>query len=202
MISGLNIKKKIFENYNYLYKSFLPEKKNNFDFKKIKKYKKYKNIVIIGMGGSILGSKAIYSFLKYKIKKNFIFLDNLDQNLIKNIKKEKNLTKTLFIIISKSGNTTETIINLSNFNSFLKKDNVIIISENKNNILLNFAKKKNFTFIKHNHYIGGRYSVLSEVGMIPAYLMGLSPLRFKKKLSKYLNNKKKLQETFNHAKKN
>ncbi len=201
MISGLNIKKKIFENYNYLYKSFLPEKKNNFDFKKIKKYKKYKNIVIIGMGGSILGSKAIYSFLKYKIKKNFIFLDNLDQNLIKNIKKEKNLTKTLFIIISKSGNTTETIINLSNFNSFLKKDNVIIISENKNNILLNFAKKKNFTFIKHNHYIGGRYSVLSEVGMIPAYLMGLSPLRFKKKLSKYLNNKKKLQETFNHAKK-
>ena len=82
MISGLNIKKKIFENYNYLYKSFLPEKKNNFDFKKIKKYKKYKNIVIIGMGGSILGSKAIYSFLKYKIKKNFIFLDNLDQNLI------------------------------------------------------------------------------------------------------------------------
>ena len=41
------------------------------------------------MGGSILGAKAIYSFFKIKIKKNFIFIDNLDQNLIKNIKKKK-----------------------------------------------------------------------------------------------------------------
>ena len=93
------------------------------------------------------------------------------------------LNKTLFLIISKSGNTNETIINSSYFNSFFKKSNVIIISENKNNILSNFAKNKNFKLIKHNPFIGGRYSVFSEVGMLPAYLMGLNPKNFKKKSS-------------------
>ena len=73
------------------------------------------------MGGSILGTKAIYSFLKYKIKKKFIFIDNLDQEFLKKIKKRKQfIKKSLFLIISKSGNTNETIINLSYFKSFLK----------------------------------------------------------------------------------
>ena len=66
------------------------------------------------MGGSSLGAKAIYSFFKDKIKKNFIFLDNLDQFKIEIIKKKINLKTSLFIIISKSGNTLETLIN-SNF---------------------------------------------------------------------------------------
>ena len=100
------------------------------------------------MGGSILGSKAIYSFLKYKIKKKLIFIDNLDENLLKKIRNENNLSKCLFLIISKSGNTNETILNLYFFKSFLKKNNTIILSENKNNFLKNFAKEKNFNFIR------------------------------------------------------
>ena len=51
--------------------------KNNFNKKILNKYKKFKNFQIIGMGGSILGARAIYDFLKYKIKKNFLFVDNL-----------------------------------------------------------------------------------------------------------------------------
>ena len=101
------------------------------------------------MGGSILGTKAIHSFLKHKIRKKFIFIDNLDQGLLNKIKKENNLSKALFLIVSKSGNTIETIINLSCFKPFLKKSNVIIISENKNNILSAFAKRNGFNFIKH-----------------------------------------------------
>ena len=60
-----------------IYKSLSPEYKNNYNKKIIKKLKKYFDIRIIGMGGSILGTESIYDFLKHKIKKNFYFINNL-----------------------------------------------------------------------------------------------------------------------------
>ena len=149
---------------------------------------------MIGMGGSILGAKAIYSFLQFKIKKKFIFLDNLDANYLIKIKKEYNLKKSLFLIISKSGKTTETIINSGFFSLYLKKKNTIIISENNNNSLRNFAKRRDIYFVSHNQNIGGRYSVLSDVGMLPAYFMGLKINSFKKYTEKVLKNKALLKK--------
>ena len=164
---------------------------NNSKFElKFKKFKKFKTILIIGMGGSILGAKAIYDFLKHKTKKNFIFIDNLDEDYLKSIKKNNNLSKSLFIIISKSGNTIETISNTYFFKSFLKSKNTIILTENKNSFLRNLAKEKKFNFLEHKKFIGGRYSVLSEVGMLPAYLMGFKVENFKKNLGKFIYNKK------------
>ncbi len=202
MIFAEQIVHQIIKKKNSLFRSFLPNSKYNFDFKEIKKFNNFKTVIVIGMGGSVLGARAIYSFLKYKIKKKFIFIDNLDQEFLDKIKKNEKLNKTLFLIISKSGNTNETIINSSYFNSFFKKSNVIIISENKNNILSNFAKNKNFKLIKHNPFIGGRYSVFSEVGMLPAYLMGLNPKNFKKNLPKILKNKKILSTSIKQLLKN
>ena len=153
-------------NKNYIY---------SYDKKLIKKYKKFNSFNLIGMGGSILGTEAIYYFLKDKIKKNFFFFNNL-QNRI-NIKPENSKAN---IIVSKSGNTLETI---SNLNLILDKENKnknIIITENKNNILRKMAKKLNAEILDHKDYIGGRYSVLSEVGMLPAELMGLNTNKFKK----------------------
>ena len=91
--------------------------KFNFNFKhsQLKKFKKYKTVILIGMGGSVLGAKALYSFFSTKIKKKFIFFDNLDQLKTKKVKKEINLKNSLFIIISKSGNTLETLINSNLF---------------------------------------------------------------------------------------
>ena len=195
MFSTSKIKNEISRANGHLFKSLFPNKNYNFNFRKIKKFRKFKTVVLIGMGGSILGPKAIYSFLKHKIKKEFIFIDNLDHNFLKEINNKIKISRSLFVIISKSGNTTETIVNSSFFKTYFKKSNVIIISENKNNILANFAKKKNFEFIKHNHYIGGRYSVFSEVGMVPAYLMGLDPFKFKQNLTKILQDKKKLSNS-------
>ena len=189
------IKDEIMEDKNNLFKSFLPNSKYNFNFQSIKKFNNFRTVIVIGMGGSILGTKAIYSFLKHKIKKKFVFIDNLDQDFLSKIKQECKLAKTLFLIVSKSGNTNETIINSSYFKFFFKKSNTIIISENKNNILCKFAKSKGFDFIKHNPFIGGRYSVFSEVGMLPAYLMGLNPKNFKKNLPKLLNSKKTLSNS-------
>ena len=153
--------------------------------KSLSKYKNFKNIRIIGMGGSSLGTRAIYSFLKHKIKKKLIFFDNLETNKIKDKKKHLNL------IVSKSGNTLETIVNS---NIYINKfDQNIFITENKKNYLHVLANKLKSEIVHHNNYIGGRYSVLSEVGMLPADLMGLKPDHFRQfnlliKNKRFLNN--------------
>ena len=187
MSSNIKIINDIITQNSILLKYLINNSKFEFKFKK---FKKFKTILIIGMGGSILGAKAIYDFLKHKTKKNFIFIDNLDENYLKSIKKNNNLSKSLFIIISKSGNTTETISNTYFFKSFLKSKNTIILTENKNSFLRNLAKEKKFNFLEHKKFIGGRYSVLSEVGMLPAYLMGFKVENFKKNLGKFIYNKK------------
>jgi len=144
----------------------------SFSKKKILKYKKFKNFNIIGMGGSSLGIEAIYNFLSYKIKKKFYFYNNIDSN--KFLRKKK--IKSLNIIISKSGNTLETI---TNFNILNNKKNNLFISEKSNNYLRKLANKLKCEVLEHRNYIGGRYSVLSEVGMLPSILMGLKEEKFK-----------------------
>jgi glucose-6-phosphate isomerase len=168
-------------------------KKFNFNFNspELLRFKKYKSVILIGMGGSVLGAKAIYSFLEDKIKKNFFFIDNLNQLKIEKIKKKINLKKSLFIIISKSGNTLETLVNSNLFKNIINNKNTIIITEEKPNLLNTFAKNKKILQIKHKDYIGGRFSVLSEVGMVPAYFMGLKISRFKKNLLDFFETKEK-----------
>ena len=170
----INIKKKlkiILKEDNEIIRSLGKLYKYSFQKENLEKYKKKLNYRIIGMGGSSLGAKAIYDFLKHKIKKNFKFIDNLNNN---SSKEKKNYTN---IIISKSGNTLETIIN-SNI-IINKGDKNIFITEKKNSYLYLFAKKLKADIIHHNNFIGGRYSVLSEVGMLPAELMGLNSNNFK-----------------------
>ncbi|MBD1151676.1 glucose-6-phosphate isomerase [Pelagibacterales bacterium SAG-MED25] len=157
---------------NEILKSLSKDYKNNFNHKNLKKFKKSLDFRVIGMGGSSLGAKAIYDFLRHKIKKNFFFIDNLKVNNLEQKKKNHNN-----IIISKSGNTIETIVNVNLL--IKKKDQNILITENKKNYLNLLAKKLKADIIHHNDYIGGRYSVLSEVGMLPAELMGLNINNFK-----------------------
>ena len=147
--------------------------KNNYKKKIIINLKKYPYARIIGMGGSILGSECIYNFLKHKVKKKFYFLNNLITNI--NFFKKKKIYINL--IISKSGETLETI---SNVNIIVKKtDKNIFITENRKSYLLTLAQKLKAEIVHHNNFIGGRYSVLSEVGMLPAELMGLNANKFK-----------------------
>ncbi len=170
---------------NEVFNSLKPSYKYSFSKKKIiNKYKKYQTINLIGMGGSVLGTKAIYYFLKHKIKKKIEFIDNLNSNILKKSNK-------LNIIISKSGNTLETI---SNINIIVKKNQKnIFVTENKKNYLRSLGLKLKSEIIDHNNYIGGRYSVLSEVGMLPISLIGLKEKKFKQfnnliKNKNFLNN--------------
>ena len=172
----------ILKENNEILKSLSPGYKNSYNRKTISKLKKYLHTRVIGMGGSILGAESIYDFLKYKIKKNFSFVNNLQS-----IVKYPNKKKIVNLIVSKSGNTLETI---SNSNIIIKKkDKNIFITEKRNSYLYLFAEKLKAEIVHHNDFIGGRYSVLSEVGMLPAELMGLNSAKFKQ-LNNLIKNKK------------
>ena len=168
----LKEKNKVIESLSTFYKY-------SYNKKIISKIKKYKDVRVIGMGGSILGTEAIYDFLREKIKKNFYFINNLQSSTKISKKKYINL------IVSKSGNTLETI---SNSNILIKKNEKnFFITENKNSYLYSIANKLKSEIIHHNNFIGGRYSVLSEVGMLPAQLMGLDEKKFKQLNSLIIN---------------
>ena len=173
--------KKLLQENNEVIKSLRKTYKNSYNRKLVNKYNKGLNYRVIGMGGSTLGTQAIYNFLGKKIKKNFSFVDNLQS-----ITKTNNKKKFTNLVISKSGNTIETIINTNLF--LKKKHNNIFITENKKSYLYLLAEKLKAEIIDHNNYIGGRYSVLSEVGMLPAELMGLNSNKFKN-LNMLIKNK-------------
>ena len=182
-LSLLKSLQSIISKNNQVLNSLSKKYNNNFKKKNLKKFKSFSNFRVIGMGGSSLGAQAIYDFLSHKIKKKFLFIDNLQSN-------KKNLKKAANLIISKSGNTLETIVNT---NILVKKsDKNIFITEKKKNYLHILAEKMKSDIIHHNNFIGGRYSVLSEVGMVPAELMGLQSNYFKQ-----LNNLIKKKEFLN-----
>ncbi len=188
-INNSQIRKKflsLFNEKNYVLDSLKKNYKDNFSKKLTNKYKKNFNFKVIGMGGSTLGTQTIYEFLKDNVKKDFVFIDNLTQKKLK-IKNKQSVN----LVVSKSGNTIETVVNS---NIYIKRgDKNIFITENKNNYLLKLANKLKAEIVHHNNYIGGRYSVLSEVGMLPAELMGLNPNKFRQlnlliKNKKFINN--------------
>ena len=166
--------KNLLKEDNQIISSTTKNYENSYKRKIISKFKNKSIFVLIGMGGSILGAKAIFNFLSNKIKKRFVFIDNF-QNKSSEFLKIKN---KLNLVISKSGNTLETIVNS---NVLIKKNNDnIFITENKNSYLKSLANKLKAEVVYHNNFIGGRYSVLSEVGMLPAEFMGLSVKKFRR----------------------
>tara|TARA_B100001750_G_scaffold241244_1_gene252337 strand:+ start:1 stop:1155 length:1155 start_codon:yes stop_codon:yes gene_type:complete len=168
-----NFKKEKWFNEIKLLRSLKKNYKYSYSKNQINKLKKAKNYRLIGMGGSTLGAETIYQFLKHKIKKKFIFINNLNPQ----IKDEQKKIKATNIIISKSGNTLETI---ANSNLLIKGSKNIFITEDKKSYLSELANILKAEIIEHKNYIGGRYSVLSEVGMLPAEIMGLNEKKFKR----------------------
>ena len=174
-----------------LLKSYSKNYRYSYNKKIISKYKNNKNFRILGMGGSILGTEAIYQFLNEKIKKDFEFINNLNPKI--SIKK-----KAVNLVISKSGETLETI---SNFHILLKKnknEKNIFITENKKSYLSELAYKMKSDVVEHKNFIGGRYSVLSEVGMLPAELMGLNEKKFKR-LNNLISSKRFVNQLINNV---
>ena len=169
------------ESDNQILSSMKEDYKDSYSKEFISGYRNKNNFNLIGIGGSALGAKAIFNFLKSK--KKFSFIDNFSYN--------KNKKKNINLIISKSGNTLETI---SNSNILINEKNKnIFLTENKKSYLMSLANKLKADVVHHNNFIGGRYSVLSEVGMLPAELMGFSSKKFRR-----LNDLIKNKQFINH----
>ena len=109
---GLKLKSILNEN-NQVIQSLKKTYKDSYNKKSLKSLDDTLDYRIIGMGGSTLGTQAIYDFLKKKIKKKFSFIDNLYPKQKLSFNKSYNN-----LIVSKSGNTIETIVNL---NTLIKK---------------------------------------------------------------------------------
>ena len=137
---------------------------------------KQKHIAIIGIGGSTLGTYAIYNFLKpkYEFEKSIHFFESTDPTDIKSRLKNLDLQDTLFLVISKSGTTIETISIFKYISSITKidKSNCTIISE-RDSKLTSYANKHGMKTFEIPKNVGGRFSVFSTVGLVPLAIIGV-----------------------------
>jgi len=146
------------------------------DFKEYAVGVQQKNVVVIGIGGSTLGTYAIYKYLKHskELSKKLFFLETTDPIDIESKLEGIDLKDTLFVVISKSGTTVETLSIFKYIHSLVNIDanNCVIITEfdSKLNTYAKANKMKTFEIPKN---VGGRFSVFSAVGLVPLAIIGI-----------------------------
>ena len=188
-------KNQILQSFTAKYQKKIKDLKQDLEFKGKKK-------AVIGIGGSSSGARALSFFMKDDIS----YFDNLDFEYFKNFFLKNNIRDYVFFIISKSGDTFETLALLNlliiegkkikDYNIF---DSMVIITENKESILKSFSAKKNMKIVEHNPDIGGRFSILSETGMLPFVDLNLNVEDGSEKFIKLLNKDSDLSPTKNAA---
>jgi glucose-6-phosphate isomerase len=169
----------------------LPEQ-NISEIINLSKKIKQKYIVVIGIGGSSLGAEAVFQFIssRKKLNKEMIFLDTTDPITISNKLKKVDLTSSIFIAISKSGTTIESMAILKLIKSLVKLDlNNLIVITDKNSPLEKFAKQNKLRIFNIPKNVGGRYSVLSVVGLVPLAIAGID-------IQALLNGAKNIKDEF------
>ena len=160
----------------------LNEKLLEKTIRQVTKFAQNKNsFMIFGTGGSNLGAKALINILQGSEDNHIIFHDNIDPINFKNSIDKVDLNRTGIIVISKSGLTPET---LSQFASLIEifdqknclstlYENCLIITEDNPSPLSKIAHTNKILLLKHENDIGGRYSIFSNVGIVPAIIAGL-----------------------------
>ncbi|KAF1086133.1 Glucose-6-phosphate isomerase [Sporotomaculum syntrophicum] len=150
---------------------------------------KYDDILLLGIGGSALGTKAVLQFLHgpfYNLEKHaqprLFILDNLDPVLITKVLGVINIAKTAIIYTSKSGSTPETAAQFIFFYDQYKaaggrKEDIVIICDSGDNGINHIAQQLGCHLLHIPKNLGGRYSVLSSVGFLPAEITGVDSTR-------------------------
>ncbi len=161
-------------------------------FKTFAKGVTQRNVVVIGIGGSTLGTYAIYKFLKHSrnLSKKLFFLETTDPIDIQAKLANIDLDDTLFIVISKSGTTLETIALFKYINSLVTcdKNNTVIVSEFDSKLTA-FGQKHEMPCFKIPKNVGGRFSVFSAVGLLPLAIVGID-------IEELLHGAKKVHDEF------
>jgi glucose-6-phosphate isomerase len=166
---------------------FLDLPKNQFELQKIVDFakenrSKYEDIVILGIGGSMLGPQVLLDVFDQKILDSGLkihCLDNIDPDLIFHVTQKINLTKTLFLVQTKSGTTPETLAQFFYFLDLCKKQNLeiqshfVFVTDPVVGYLRKFAIENKIISFEIPANVGGRFSVLSPVGLVIGILINL-----------------------------
>ena len=165
--------------------------------KNVKKLREFNDILFLGTGGSSLGGKTLVEISNYlysaKNTPEIHFFENIEKNTILQKLRTINLEKTAIVIISKSGETIETISQFFFVKDFYKKkrisleNRVCVITENKSSSLKKIQEACNFNYLGHPQSVGGRFSVFSIVGLIPASLKKFKIEDFCKGAKNFIN---------------
>lgn len=155
-----------------------------------KKFRNVDYIVVIGIGGSNLGTIAVSEAVKGKLHNHLakgakaLFADTVDSDSISEISKLIKISlsskkKILLNIVTKSGTTTETIANFHILLDTLKKygknyQNYVVVATDQNSKLYDVAVKEGFHILEIPKKVGGRYSVFSAVGLFPLAALGIN----------------------------
>ncbi len=148
------------------------------------------SIAVIGIGGSSLGAKAVYNFLKpvKEFKRKLYFFETTDPLNIAELESRIDLKKAHFLIVSKSGSTLETIALFKYFLNKCDKEQFSFITE-LDSPLAKLAETMDAKIFEIPKNVGGRFSVLSSVGLIPLILAGID-------IEALLNGAKKVHNSF------
>jgi glucose-6-phosphate isomerase len=168
-----------------------------------KEISSYKKILILGVGGSSLGGKTLTAL---KFQNKLEFLESIDPTTVKNSFDSSDLKNTFFLVISKSGETIETICQTLIIIEILKQEKVknfaqqfLFVTESKNNSIAKIATEIGSKIAYHPQDIGGRFSCFSIVGMLPAILAGLDAKKIrlgaKKIVEDFLKDETKILKT-------
>ena len=181
-----------FENLNFLYDQVLSRKQGFVDLSKTqievanqvldwqKNQKKWKNVVILGIGGSMLGPKTVLEALNQNTETNIVCLDNIDPFVIDKQTKNLNLSDTIFLVQTKSGATPETLAQYFYFENLVKKANLnpkehfVFVTDPKVGYLRQIAD--GFASFEVPENVGGRFSVITPISFVVASLVGIDIL--------------------------
>lgn len=147
-------------------------------------------LVVIGIGGSSLGTQAIHEAIQGKLYNErspeikVYFIDTIDADNVSDILEliEAYLKvgkKILVNVVTKSGTTTETVANFAVVHELLERyypknyQNYVVVTTDKDSVLWKYAQEKNFACLEVPKNVGGRFSVLSPVGLFPCALLGI-----------------------------
>lgn len=138
------------------------------------------HVVILGTGGSGLGGKSLQAIADPSGHPKLHFWDNLDPLSMDQAFTELPKSRTFFVAISKSGNTAETMAQFFATLDWLGVENahaqMAVITEPGDRLLRRLAEDYKLPILDHDPQVGGRFAVLTNVGLLPAVLMGLDPV--------------------------
>ncbi|XGC81474.1 glucose-6-phosphate isomerase [Bdellovibrio bacteriovorus] len=160
---------------------------------------RFKRLVIVGLGGSSLGNRVLAEVFRAK---NLFFIDNVDALEFETLIEELgDLREVGWVFISKSGTTIESLCALEFIDQIYKQEGLtvasqsLVISEPKANTLTDWAKKNSLTICEIPVDVGGRFSILSPVGMMPAAYLGLDLEKIRVGAAMALQDTKLVSET-------